>query len=110
MRTMMQYQFQNFNFRGNAKPFRDLVRGVGTEEIGHVELVANTINVLLDGASDVASATQPDSLPLKNALEGDGNIDHFLVAAQSFRPVDAAGNPWTALYVYDSGNLVLNLL
>jgi Mn-containing catalase len=70
MRTMMQYQFQNFNFRGNAKPFRDLVRGVGTEEIGHVELVANTINILLDGASDVASATQPDSLPLKNALDG----------------------------------------
>ena len=110
MRTMMQYQFQNFNFRGNAKPFRDLVRGIGTEEIGHVELVANTINILLDGASDAASATQPDSLPLKNALDGDGNIHHFLVAAQSSRPVDAAGNPWTALYVYDSGNLVLNLL
>jgi Mn-containing catalase len=97
MRTMMQYQFQNFNFRGNAKPFRDLLRGVGTEEIGHVELVANTINILLDGASDAASATQPDSLPLKNALDGDGNIHHFLVAAQSSRPVDAAGNPWTAL-------------
>jgi Mn-containing catalase len=111
MRTMMQYQFQNFNFRGNAKPFRDLVRGVGTEEIGHVELVANTINMLLDGASaDGGIATQPDTLPLTNALNGDGNIHHFLVAGQSARPVDAAGNPWTALYVYDSGNLVLNML
>src|ERR671924_723645 len=111
MRTMMQYQFQNFNFRGNAKPFRDLVRSVGTEEIGHVELVANTINMLLDGASaDGGIATQPDTLPLANALNGDGNIHHFLVAGQSARPVDAAGNPWTALYVYDSGNLVLNML
>jgi Mn-containing catalase len=111
MRTMMQYQFQNFNFRGNAKPFRDLVRGVGTEEIGHVELVANTINMLLDGASaDGGIATQPDTLPLASALNGDGNIHHFLVAGQSARPVDAAGNPWTALYVYDSGNLVLNML
>ena len=111
MRTMMQYQFQNFNFRGNAKPFRDLVRGVGTEEIGHVELVADTINMLLDGASaDGGIATQPDTLPLTNALNGDGNIHHFLVAGQSARPVDAAGNPWTALYVYDSGNLVLNML
>src|SRR5919109_2770171 len=111
MRTMMQYQFQNFNFRGNAKPFRDLVRGVGTEEIGHVELVANTINMLLDGASaDGGIATQQDTLPLTNALNGDGNIHHFLVAGQSARPVDAAGNPWTALYVYDSGNLVLNML
>jgi Mn-containing catalase len=25
-------------------------------------------------------------------------------------PVDAAGNPWTGAYVYDSGNLVLDLL
>ncbi|HEY9492906.1 MAG TPA: manganese catalase family protein, partial [Nitrososphaeraceae archaeon] len=29
---------------------------------------------------------------------------------QSSRPVDAAGNPWSATYVYDSGNLVLNML
>ena len=37
MRTMMQYLFQSFNFRGaTAKPFRDLLYGVGTEEIGHV--------------------------------------------------------------------------
>lgn len=109
MRTMMQYQFQNFNFRGDAKPFRDVLRGVGTEEIGHVELVANTINVLLDGAS-TGVPNDPNTLPLANALDGDGNIHHFLVAGQSSRPVDAAGNPWTALYVYDSGNLVLNLL
>lgn len=108
MRTMMQYQFQGFNFRGDAKPFRDLVRGVGTEEIGHVELVANTLNLLLDGSAD--NNDDPDSLPLANALNGKGEIHHFLVAAQSSRPVDAAGNPWSALYVYDSGNLVLNLL
>lgn len=109
MRTMMQYQFQGFNFRGDAKPFRDIIRGVGTEEIGHVELVANTLNALLDGSSS-SSDEEPDSLPLANALDGKGDIHHFLVAAQSARPVDAAGNPWSALYVYDSGNLVLNLL
>jgi Mn-containing catalase len=111
MRTMMQYQFQGFNFRGDAKPFRDIIRGVGTEEIGHVELVANTLNMLLDGASSAdGNANDPNTLPLANAINGKGEIHHFLVAAQSSRPVDAAGNPWSALYVYDSGNLVLNLL
>lgn len=65
--------------------------------------------MLLDGAS-TGTPDQPDTLPIKNALNGDGNIHHFLVAARSSRPVDAAGNPWSALYVYDSGNLVLNLL
>ena len=34
MRTMMQYLFQAFNFRGAAgKPYKDLLYGVGTEEI-----------------------------------------------------------------------------
>lgn len=112
MRTMMQYQFQNINFRGDAKPFRDALRGVGTEEVAHVELVATTINLLLDGKPDFdgADTGEPDKLPLASALDGTGQIHHFLVAGQCSRPVDAAGNPWSALYVYDSGNLVLNLL
>lgn len=54
-------------------------------------------------------STQPDDIPLSVALDSP-NIHHFLVAAQSARPVDAAGNPWSASYVYDSGDLVLNML
>src|SRR5215207_11207825 len=47
MRTMMQYLFQAFNFRGaTGKPYRDLLYGVGTEEIAHVELIATTISRL----------------------------------------------------------------
>lgn len=30
MRTMMQYLFQNFNFRGKATPYRDLIKSVAT--------------------------------------------------------------------------------
>jgi Mn-containing catalase len=106
MRTMMQYLFQNMNFRGDAKPYQDLLRSIATEEMGHVELVSNTINMLLEGASAQAD---PEQLPLSVALESP-NIHHFLVAGQSSRPVDAAGNPWSATYLYDSGNLVLNML
>jgi Mn-containing catalase len=107
MRTMMQYLFQNMNFRGDAKQYQDLLRSIAAEEMGHVELVANTINVLLEGSS--TPTTEPTELPLSVALDSP-NIHHFLVAGQSSRPVDAAGNPWSALYVYDSGNLVLNML
>lgn len=106
MRTLMQYFFQNMNFRGDAKPYQDLLRSIAGEEIGHVELITNTINVLLEGAS---TQSEPTALPLSVALESP-NIHHFLVAGQSARPVDAAGNPWSASYVYDSGNLVLNML
>jgi Mn-containing catalase len=106
MRTMMQYFFQNMNFRGDAKPYQDLLRSIAAEEMGHVELVANTINVLLEGSSQ---QKEPTEIPLSVALDSP-NIHHFLVAAQSSRPIDAAGNPWSASYVYDSGNLVLNML
>jgi Mn-containing catalase len=51
MRTMMQYLFQAMNFRGPAgKPYRDLIQGVGTEEISHVELIGTTIARLMDGS------------------------------------------------------------
>jgi Mn-containing catalase len=118
MRTMMQYLFQSFNFRGaTGKPYRDLLYGVGTEEIGHVELIATTIARLTDGSPRYkGSAKKPldepakgGSTPLSNALS-QGNIHHFLVGAQGALPVDAVGNPWSGSYVYNSGNLVLDLL
>jgi manganese catalase len=118
MRTMMQYLFQSFNFRGAAaKPYRDLLYGVGTEEISHVELIATTIARLTDGSPRYkGSATKPidepgkgGATPLSDALSM-GNIHHYLVGAQGALPVDAAGNPWSGSYVYNSGNLVLDLL
>ncbi|GCE26551.1 Mn-containing catalase [Dictyobacter alpinus] len=114
MRTMMQYLFQSFNFRGNAKPYFDLIQGIGVEEIGHVELIATTINRLLDGSPRYQgkNGTTPGdrgATPLNMALTH-GNIQHFLVGAQGAMPVDSTGNPWSGSYVYNSGNLVLDLL
>ena len=76
MRTMMQYLFQNFNFRGKAKPYQDLIKSVASEEIGHVELISTTIGMLLEGST---SAEPPNKFPLNIALEA-GKIHHFLVA------------------------------
>lgn len=118
MRTMMQYLFQSINFRGpTGKPYRDLLQGVGTEEISHVELIGTTIARLLDGSPRYQGRkTDPldkpgagGATPLGLALD-EGNIHHYLVAAQGALPVDAAGNPWSGSYVYNSGNLVLDLL
>ena len=106
MRTMMQYLFQNFNFRGKAKPYQDLIKSVASEEIGHVELISTTIGMLLEGST---RSQPPNKLPLEIALQA-GNIHHFLVGAQGAMPVDSAGNPWSGSYVYNSGNLVLDLL
>jgi Mn-containing catalase len=116
---MMQYLFQSINFRGDvtSKPYKDLLQGVGTEEISHVELIGTTIARLLDGSPQYnGKKTDPvdepgakGATPLKIALDS-SNIHHYLVAAQGALPVDAAGNPWLGSYVYNSGNLVLDLL
>jgi Mn-containing catalase len=110
MRTMMQYFFQSSNFRGNAKQYRDLLRGVFLEEISHVELVQTTINQLLNGSGDpgVGDAGQ-NHAPLDQAVLH-ANPHHYIVGAQASLPVDAAGNPWSGNYVYSHGNLISDLL
>ncbi|MDQ3622051.1 MAG: manganese catalase family protein [Verrucomicrobiota bacterium] len=121
MRTMLQYLFQSFNARGDAKPFKDLIQGVGIEEISHVELITTTINLLLDGSARFQGKT-PKGKGKTAAVPGSGgstplelaptapNPHHFIVAPQCALPVDAAGNPWSGSYVYASGNLVLDLM
>ena len=116
MRTMMQYLFQSFNFRGNGngKPYLDLIQGIGVEEISHVELITKTISTLLDGSplyqgKKFQVPGKGGTTPMANAPE-EMNPQHFIVGAQGALPVDAAGNPWSGSYVHCNGNLVLDLL
>lgn len=92
MRTMMQYLFQSMNFRGDptSKPYKDLLQGVGTEEISHVELIGTTISRLLDGSPEYSGKkTDPvdkpgakGATPLKIALDT-SNIHHYLRALRA---------------------------
>jgi Mn-containing catalase len=114
MRTMMQYLFQSFNFRGNAVPYLDLIQGIGIEEISHVELISKTIARLLDGAPEYngkkfETPGKGGKATMDMAKEQQ-NPHHFIVGAQGALPVDAAGNPWSGTYVHSHGNLVLDLM
>ncbi|MGD6818103.1 manganese catalase family protein [Metabacillus sp. 113a] len=108
MSTLNNYMFQSFNFRGKKKlrPFFDLVSSITAEELGHVELVSHAINSSLEG---VTSEGEPDSAPLK-AASSMPNKFHFVPAAQSALPVSSSGQPWTGDNVFNSGNLILDLL
>jgi len=114
MRTMMQFLFQSFNFRGDGKPYHDLIHGIAVEEISHVELITKTISRLLDGAPEyhgkkfeVPGAGGTASMDMAKEQQ---NPHHFIVGAQGALPVDAAGNPWSGSYVHCNGNLILDLL
>jgi Mn-containing catalase len=114
MRTMMQYLFQSFNFRGNGIPYLDLIQGIGIEEISHVELITKTISRLLDGAPEYHGnkfdAPGKGGKATMDMAKEQQNPHHFIVGAQGALPVDAAGNPWSGSYVHNHGNLVLDLM
>src|SRR5688572_13529931 len=114
MRTMMQYLFQSFNFRGDGKPYCDLIHAIAVEEISHVELISRTIAKLLDGAPEYGGkrfeVPGKDGVATMDMAKEQKNPHHFIVGAQGSMPVDAAGNPWSGSYVHCNGNLVLDLL
>src|SRR3954447_7561233 len=50
MSVMCGYLFQGWNCRGPAK-YRDMLLDIGTEEIGHIEMLATMVCRLLEGSS-----------------------------------------------------------
>ena len=109
MSTLMNYTYQSFNFRGRekAKPFYDLIANIATEEYGHIELVAAVINGLLTGAADGEDVT--DS-PLKVNKDQAGIRHHWINSGFGALPVNSLGQGWNGEYVFNSGDLVLDLL
>ncbi|WP_405219271.1 manganese catalase family protein [Agrococcus sp. Ld7] len=101
----MQYQFQAWNMHIPGK-YRDLVFGIGAEEMGHVEMLATMIAQLLEkaplGITD--EAVQAD--PTVAAVVGGTDIQQGIVAGAGARPVDSMGNPWSGSFITASGNLL----
>ncbi|WP_432360444.1 manganese catalase family protein [Sporosarcina sp. UB5] len=108
MSTLNNYMFQSFNFRAKKKfkPFYDLVASITAEEFGHVELVANTINLLSVGNTGPGD---PDTAPLQNGKDARYSL-HFTTTAQTAYPGDGMGRPWNGTFVNNSGVLVEDLL
>jgi Mn-containing catalase len=130
MSTLMNYTYQSFNFRGRTKvkPFYDLIANIATEELGHIELVAATINGLLTGASGVGDGDGGISGGVKSAITGssgsgdpvmstpfDGLKDarlshHWINSGLGALAANSLGQGWNGEYVFNSGDLVLDLL
>jgi Mn-containing catalase len=88
----MQYMFQGWNMHTPGK-YRDLVFGIASEEIGHVEMLATMIAQLLEKAplGITGDAVQAD--PTVAAVIGGTDVQHAIVAGAGARPVDSMGNP-----------------
>jgi Mn-containing catalase len=108
MSTLNNYLHQSFAFKEKKKlkPFHDLVASITAEEIGHVELVSTTINMLLE---DAAGQSDPTGGPMEDVKDARYSY-HYIAGGPGHLVADSHGKAWTGDYVFNSGNLIVDLL
>lgn len=108
MSTLMNYMHQSVAFREKEKlrPFYDQVAAITAEEIGHVELVAATINMMLEPTPDGADVEAAPHEAVKSARMS----HHYILGGPGHTVANSHGQPWSGDYVFNSGNVVLDLL
>ncbi|MDM4719372.1 manganese catalase family protein [Micromonospora sp. WMMA1363] len=104
MTVANQYLYQGWNCRLPGK-YKDLLLDVGTEEMGHVEMIATMITRLLE-AAPLSVQEAADDNPMVGAIYGGSNPAHFIQGGGSALPTDSNGVPWSAVFVTASGNLM----
>src|SRR4051812_39765351 len=107
MRVMNQYLFQAWGARGGKK-YRDMLLHTGTEEIGHIEVLATAVAMNLDG---MPSEKIDDVVtnPLVAARMGGVEPRHYLSAGLAAMPSDANGVPFNAACIDVGGNMTANM-
>jgi Mn-containing catalase len=108
MSTLNNYLHQSTAMRAKKQlgAFYELVASITAEEVGHVELVAATINALLDKAPD---DDDPNDKPFEDTSTPRIN-QHFIAGGPGHLVANSQGAPWSGDYVFNSGNLVMDLL
>lgn len=106
---MLAYTLQGWNTVGNEK-YKDLLLNIGTEEIGHMEILATMINDLLrDAPTDTIEEVARNSDPATAAILGGMDPQHAFVNGIGAGLSDSNGNPWSANFIISSGNLLVDM-
>lgn len=95
LKAAMQYMSQSFRIKNPE--IKDLFLDIAAEELGHLEMVAQTIN-LLNGHDVDAKAVKS------------GEIQTHVMFGLTPGLVNSSGSPWTADYVTVTGDLCADLL
>lgn len=95
LKAAMQYISQSF--RINDQQVKDLFLDVGSEELGHMEMVATAVN-LLNGHDLNAGAASI------------GNIEAHVQTGLTPALANASGYYWTGAYIEETGDLAADIL
>ena len=105
MTVMMQYLWQGWNARIPGK-YKDMILDIGTEEIGHVEMLVTMMARLLEGAPSETQADAAAANPALAAVLGGQNVQHAIVTGGAAMPTNSQGVPWNGGYIVASGNML----
>lgn len=95
LKAAMQYISQSFRIKDPE--IKDLFLDIAAEELGHMEMVAETINLLNGHDVDYSSV-------------GVGEIQSHVILGLNPGLINASGYSWTADYVTVTGDLCADLL
>ena len=95
LKAAMQYMAQSFRIKD--KEIKDLFLDIASEELSHMEMVAQTINLLNGHDVDYKEVES-------------GEIETHVLTGLSPVLINSSGAPWTADYVTVTGDLVADLL
>jgi Mn-containing catalase len=108
IRVCLQYLFQAFGARGPVK-YRNMLLSTGTEEIGHIEMLATAVALNLEGAPGSLKDSVAKANPLVEMVMGGGDPRQYLSAGMAALASDANGVPFSGAHVYASGNLAADM-
>jgi len=95
LKAALQYTSQSFRIKDQA--IKDLFLDIAAEELGHMEMVAQTVNLLNGHTLDANNATI-------------GNIQAHVSTGLTPALTSASGQYWTAAYIEETGDLAADIL
>jgi Mn-containing catalase len=107
IRVCLQYLFQAWGARGPEK-YRDMLLETGTEEIGHIEMLATAVALNLENAP-LSMQEEISQDGMAGAVLNGMNPRHILSSGLAALPVNSNGVPFECSNVYASGNLAADM-
>lgn len=95
LKAALQYLSQSFRIKDPA--IKDLYMDIGTEELSHMEMVAQTINLLNGHEVDYSKTTG-------------GQVETHVLTGLAPMLANASGEPFTGNYVNVTGDITADLL
>lgn len=119
LKAAMQYFVQSFCCKNPYPDKYDMLMDIASEELGHLEIVGATIQMLLAGVNGELKDAA-DNTEIMEMMNGKGGKENYVqqalfnpqfavISAGSPMLTDSNGNPWSGTYVNADGDLTVDL-